>query len=353
MRFSVCIITKDEASKLKRCLTSLKQLAPYLAEIIVIDTGSTDDSCAVASSYGAKVFSFEWTGDFAVARNFAAAKATEELVLMLDTDEWLAGVDLTDLEKFIQTAASTKTIGRVVRINKNKNSQTQNMEPRLYAKSYFNYTGKIHEQLVPKDSSASPIYQDIAVALYHDGYQTKQQLIQKAQRNLTILLTELELKPNDSYLLFQIGKCYYIQANQHELAIDYFIAALKNKPVFSLGYVFNCLECLVLLLLDERRLDEAEDYLHLYPEFKKDGDYQYLNGLVMLENKNYNSSEKYFKEVLKQPIVRVQGRNSFLANYYLGFISEQQNNIQQAIAYYTAAKQYQPAQLALMRLDCG
>lgn len=71
--FSVCIITKNESEKLERCLNSL---IPYDCKIIVVDTGSTDDSAEIAKKYTDFVYFFEWINDFAAARNYSLEKAS-------------------------------------------------------------------------------------------------------------------------------------------------------------------------------------------------------------------------------------------------------------------------------------
>src|SRR5947209_5229300 len=83
MGLSVCIITRDEEANIVRTLLSVKNLAD---EIIVVDSGSTDNTVALAKSRGAKVFVEEWKG-FARQKNSALDKATGEWILSLDADE--------------------------------------------------------------------------------------------------------------------------------------------------------------------------------------------------------------------------------------------------------------------------
>jgi glycosyltransferase involved in cell wall biosynthesis len=80
------MIVKDEAAVLARCLDSAKDVAD---EIIIVDTGSTDETKAVAQRYTDKVFDFEWINDFSAARNFSYAKATMDYQLWLDADDIL------------------------------------------------------------------------------------------------------------------------------------------------------------------------------------------------------------------------------------------------------------------------
>lgn len=85
-RLSLCMIVKDEAMFLPRCLASVRGVVD---EIIVVDTGSTDGTPDLARRAGARVFHLPWRDDFAAARNYALAQATGSFVLVLDADEEL------------------------------------------------------------------------------------------------------------------------------------------------------------------------------------------------------------------------------------------------------------------------
>ena len=80
------MIVKNEEENLPRCLDSLKGIVD---EMIVVDTGSTDRTKEIASSYGAKVLDFEWTGDFSDARNFSFSQASCDYIYSADADEEL------------------------------------------------------------------------------------------------------------------------------------------------------------------------------------------------------------------------------------------------------------------------
>src|SRR6266852_3749190 len=83
MTLSVCIITFNEEANIARTLKSVKDIAD---EIIVVDSGSTDSTVALAQSYGAKVFVEAWKG-FAAQKNSCLAKASCDWILSLDADE--------------------------------------------------------------------------------------------------------------------------------------------------------------------------------------------------------------------------------------------------------------------------
>ena len=78
------MIVKDEAAMLGPCLESVKEL---MDEIIIVDTGSTDETVALSEKFGAKVIRHQWQNDFALARNLSLEQATGDWILFLDADE--------------------------------------------------------------------------------------------------------------------------------------------------------------------------------------------------------------------------------------------------------------------------
>lgn len=80
------VIARNEADRIGRCLASMR---PLCAELLVVDSGSDDDTVAVARAHGARVEHQDWLG-FAAQKNHAIARATQPWLLLLDADEWLA-----------------------------------------------------------------------------------------------------------------------------------------------------------------------------------------------------------------------------------------------------------------------
>lgn len=80
------MIVKNEESVLERCL---KHAHLCFDEIIIVDTGSTDNTKQIASKFTDKIFDFVWVNDFSKARNFAFSKASKDLVMWLDADDVL------------------------------------------------------------------------------------------------------------------------------------------------------------------------------------------------------------------------------------------------------------------------
>src|SRR5689334_11976737 len=83
---SLCMIVKDEEENLDRCLESVKDVSD---EIIIVDTGSTDQTKERALKWTLHVFNFKWIEDFSAARNYSFNQATMDYILWLDADDIL------------------------------------------------------------------------------------------------------------------------------------------------------------------------------------------------------------------------------------------------------------------------
>lgn len=86
MKISTCLIVKNEADNIGRCLDSIKDISN---EIIVVDTGSTDNTKEIALKIGAKIFDYQWDNNFSKAKNYALSKATGDWIVFPDADEYL------------------------------------------------------------------------------------------------------------------------------------------------------------------------------------------------------------------------------------------------------------------------
>ena len=112
MNLSVCIITKNEKENLRKCLQRLKE---YGFELVVVDTGSVDGTVSMASEYTESIYEFPWCDDFAKAKNFAVSKAANDLVFVLDSDEFIERIDVQKLKNLIMEYPGY--VGRILRKN--------------------------------------------------------------------------------------------------------------------------------------------------------------------------------------------------------------------------------------------
>ena len=93
---SLCMIVKNEAPRIERVLNSVKDFAD---EIIIVDTGSNDNTKELASKFTDKIYDFEWVEDFSRARNFSFSKANGEYIMWLDADD---DIEQEDIERILR-----------------------------------------------------------------------------------------------------------------------------------------------------------------------------------------------------------------------------------------------------------
>ncbi|MCL2019673.1 MAG: glycosyltransferase [Oscillospiraceae bacterium] len=199
---SVGMIVKNEEKYLERCLSALKPLLDGVkSELIIVDTGSTDDTVKIAERFTDKVYHFDWINDFSAARNFGLEKCTGEWFMFLDADD-IFDNNLSEMINFFNNRAYNIKYNSAHYITRNyaSLSDTQNFNI-LYnlriarRTEALRFEGKIHESLVNADK---PVMQFSAFA-HHYGYayETEEEYINKGVRNMVLLEAELEEKPDD------------------------------------------------------------------------------------------------------------------------------------------------------------
>ncbi|HEX7855480.1 MAG TPA: glycosyltransferase family 2 protein [Sphingobium sp.] len=196
------LIVRDEARCITRCLESI---SPFVDRIVVLDTGSSDDTVELAKGCGAEVHHLDWPDDFAAARNHALDLADADWNLIIDADEWLA----SDGDILRSWCEGPVRLGKLC-INNLFDPPpgsptdaplpyTRNWQTRLLPRG-VRYEGRVHEQPVsslPRDT--------LHLHLNHDGY-LDAQFAGKRDRNRPLLLLELQASPADPYILYQLGK---------------------------------------------------------------------------------------------------------------------------------------------------
>lgn len=96
---SVCIIARNEERHIEECLKALK---PYHCEIVLVDTGSTDNTLTLAAGYTDQIYHFDWCDDFSAAKNYAVSKASNDWILSIDCDEYLESIDIKKLSALME-----------------------------------------------------------------------------------------------------------------------------------------------------------------------------------------------------------------------------------------------------------
>jgi glycosyltransferase involved in cell wall biosynthesis len=210
---ALVMIARDEARCIERCLRSA---AARVDEMWVLDTGSVDDTQALARRCGAQVASWPWRDDFSAARNAALALTDADWRLVLDADEWI-GSEADALQAWLQDATPRIGLLRVsslVDAGAAAVQQAPSWMPRLLPRGVM-YRGRVHEQPV----SALP-RQRLLLQVLHDGY-LPEQMARKGDRNRRLLNRSLQLEGADPYLIYQLGKDHEVHGRFAQAAPCY------------------------------------------------------------------------------------------------------------------------------------
>jgi glycosyltransferase involved in cell wall biosynthesis len=204
---SLALIVKNEARCIARCLGSIHKVVD---EIVVVDTGSTDDTVEIARGFGARIERFSWIDDFAAARNYSLQRATGDWILVLDADEYASESLGREIREFIQRRPAVGRLKIVSEFRQNGQLlRSQSFVSRLFPRG-ARFEGRIHEQIV-----SDLTRMNLSGELWHDGYLE----VQKSDRNVRMLETELARAPGHVYYLFQLA-IEYSSLDQPDKAFD-------------------------------------------------------------------------------------------------------------------------------------
>ncbi len=188
---SVCMIVRDESRDVGDCLESIKGIAD---EIIVVDTGSIDNTKEVVSAYTDLIYDFKWVDDFSAARNYSLSKATGKWVMWMDADDVLQNpeavkkvlVDKFDVYNFnIIYGGDIFCHARLFRNNFN-----------------VKFAGRVHEYPI---IDGLPFLEKTDINVIHKTEKMMDRPINRSERNLSLLKQELAADSNNTRALFYMG----------------------------------------------------------------------------------------------------------------------------------------------------
>jgi GT2 family glycosyltransferase/Tfp pilus assembly protein PilF len=298
---SLCMIVRNEEYHLPDCLRSVQGL---FDEVVVVDTGSTDDTRAVARAFGAQVFDFPWVDSFGAARNEAVRHARHKWILWLDADdrldednrqrlkELLAGLG-DELDPYAMKVRSVLDAGRTAFRLLDQVRLFRNLPE-------IRWDYRIHEQILPAVNRAGGAVRWANVIVDHVGYQDPGARKGKLERNLRLLELDYADRPTDGFTLFNLGWTL-LDLGRTETALLRLQDALKHtRPTSStLRKLYH------LLTVAHRGLKRSDDALAVCREglqkFPDDAELLYEEGLLLRDRGELAGAEKSWQQVLDMP----------------------------------------------------
>ncbi len=310
---SLCcsMIVKNCENTIERALRSIE---PFCRQIVVVDTGSLDTTPSIASRLGAEVHFFEWTNDFAEARNYALKFARTDWVIILDSDEELISETLTNnLQLFNMEAvggirtviknllANQKTdygidTSKNISIIEHKYTRIFKLRDSNGSRLPVRFTGKIHEQI--SDSIVDLGYDiiDSDITINHYGYFEKNP--EKIHRNLEMIKKELENKPDDLWILFHLGETMFSSGNFNESEEIFFklidnFNKPQNKNLYPIEHYEMARIRIAQIELQRNNFRKVEELLDFESkDLNRDGFRLYLLTVSYLLSNNLESAKK-------------------------------------------------------------
>lgn len=344
MKISACLITKNEEQNIVRCIESFKE---SVYEIIVVDTGSTDNTVKIARELGARVYQFKWDNNFANARNYAIKKAKGEWIVFLDADEHFFGGTGKNIPEVLKVVSPAREIDclycKCMDVDQTGQPGSSNYRIRIFRNDKkIKYKGSIHESLHTVGKKICYlIIPENELKIYHTGYQSADKVKEKHRRNLELLLKELNRGKCEplihAYLSFS-----YVSTENYELAIKHanlFLDSGEEAFTMNVMLYLNLIKAMKLAGYDFLKIDSVIN--KALGKFPVHPDLYYSLGKLLVDEKRYNEALAAFEQGLKcgSRYNDMEGTSwpSYVPEIYhfMGHLSELKNDVEEARDYYT------------------
>jgi tetratricopeptide (TPR) repeat protein len=276
MTLTLAMIVKDEEEHLGRCLEAA---APWVDQLVVVDTGSTDRTVEIALGHGAEVLHHEWTGDFAAARNVSFDAATSDWIVYLDADEVLVDGDGPKLRELLGRVwreafflVETNYTGSI----EDGTAVTHNALRLFRNRPEYRFEGRMHEQIAHRLPAYLPERAEVsAVRVDHYGYLgVVRDSKAKSARNIELLARQEAEQGESSFLHYNLGS-EYAAAGDRAAALERFRKAwalLDGRPdIRRYGFVPSLggrlVKALRLCGHHEEALARGDEILDLFEGF--------------------------------------------------------------------------------------
>ena len=311
MNLSIAMIVKNEERILERTLKSIRKLDGQITyEIVIVDTGSTDNTLKIAKKYAHRVYEHKWTGNFGEMRNLSIKYCKGDWILVLDADEVLENPQ--EVVNFFKKGDNKKYNSLEINFKNftsdNENEYFLGTLYRLFRNHKdFCYVGRVHEQ--PK------VYPPVAksrIRVLHYGYSREDYELMryKYERNKKLLLIDIANNVEPIYSRFQLAQTYSM-ANEHALALDLIKEAYNmcNEEGLGLTYLkVNVYHFYVKELISNGIYEKAIEIAKQITKDYKDGlDFYYAMGCAYSGLLNYKEAYENFEEYIKLRNKREKG----------------------------------------------
>lgn len=293
---SLCILTKNNEATIDRCISSALSIVD---EIIIVDTGSTDNTIEICNKYGAKIYTEQWDYNFSTPRNLAIDKASMDYILFLDSDEFFSEESLYKM-KDLKNNLIYKGYTLIIQDYNNTGIGTPHPLLRLFINDKdLKYEHRVHE-LLDWSFFKKYIHNDIFfsdIIILHDGYTPLNTDVNKKFERNKMILDKYTEEEKDEYYYYLLGRdCLW--RNDFKGALEFLNKAFTNSDKIRglTNYILILrLNCMVKLNMVVPCLNEALYTLQLFNDFK---DLYYICHICYIYLNDYKTANEYFNKYL-------------------------------------------------------
>lgn len=260
---TVCMIVKNEEFSLGKCLDSIK---PFVEEIVIVDTGSTDRTIEIAQRYTDLIYHFDWINDFSAARNESLKYATGKWILILDADDHMEAKDILALrERLSYEIPKPDTAYQVPYMSLVGRARDASISQSFAVRLFPNHMGirfhrPIHEQVM-SDRGLKMKAIPLSIPIYHSGYlDDAVQSKKKHERNMSIFNEMIKTKTLTSYDYYTIGNQYLVSQEYDKswAAYGQALATIAKDDPWQEPMLVSMLD----ILLQQERFFDAWHFIH-------------------------------------------------------------------------------------------
>ena len=240
---SLCMIVRNEEQQLADCLAPVASL---FDEVVIVDTGSSDKTPAVAARFTPHVFHFPWRDDFSAARNEALRLSTGNWIFWLDADDRITPDNVNKLRDcLLQLDGRPRAYLMNTACTSRYECEGSHLvtHTRLFRRHPdLRWRGRVHEQLRPEVHTLGYELAWCDVRIDHSGYADQGVYQRKLQRDLRLLRMDYAIDPDDASTLIHLGlTCFHLGRFQPARTYLERLLALTQTPSDHLRQVYGVL----------------------------------------------------------------------------------------------------------------
>lgn len=367
LRLSLCMIVRDNEDTIEACLDSIY---PWVDEIIIVDTGSTDRTPEICRSFGARMFEFPWCDDFSAARNESLKHARGEWIFWMDSDDIIPEEQGRQLRSLVFGDHAVDCLGYVIQVHCLSDEPGQ-MTIVDHVKVFRNlpelrFEHRIHEQILPAIRRIGGMVAFTDIHVLHSGSrQTPETRQRKLERDFRILKLDLAERPDHPFILFNLGMTYE-DAGDYSTAETYL---RRSIDVASPGES-HLRKAWALLVNCHSRSGSTDSAISLagsaLEQFSDDKELLFRRAVLLQHAGRFTEAAKDYRRILSEDVDRVfmsldPAITGFKLHYNLAFVLDQLGEHDQAIRHWKLAiadsPLFSPAWLSIGRTlaaqNCG